>query len=110
MKDYNDFDKNYFDTDFIVYEKNKHTSINVSDKLFSVSKIILTIIFLPLIIIFAIFKNDLFLKIFKQIIVILYLIFFIIFIYTLFNQNVNITSNIEIIKDIPINKDRIKSF
>ena len=65
--------------------------------------------FLPLIAIFYLFSLKQFSRIFKQVIVILYIILFAIFIYTLFNINEKIVSNSEIVRELDY-KNKIKNF
>lgn len=73
-------------------------------------KIIASLVFLPIILVFVIFENKLFLKIFRQVVIILYFVFFLVFIYTLFNQNKIIVDNTKITKSIRINMNKIKDF
>lgn len=65
--------------------------------------------FLPLIAIFYLFSLKQFSRVFKQVIVILYIILFAVFIYTLFNINEKIVSNSEIIRELEY-KNKIKNF
>jgi hypothetical protein len=85
----------------------------IKDKMISytlyVLKIIIIIIYAPILLCFLLFESELFLKIVRQVIVISYSIFFIVFMYTLFNQNKKVFSSDEITIDIEY-KDKIKSF
>lgn len=73
-------------------------------------EVIVSLIFCPIILVFMAFENKMFLKIFKQVVVILYFIFFLVFIYTLFNQNKSIVDDTKISTTIRINMNKIKDF
>ena len=72
-------------------------------------RLLIIFFFLPLIGIFYLFSLKQFSKVFKQVIVILYIILFAVFIYTLFNMNEKIVSNLEVIRELDY-KNKIKNF
>lgn len=72
-------------------------------------KIIFAIIFTPLFLIFSLFEMEIFLRVLKQIIAITYFLLFIIFVYTLFNQNKPIGKNEIVVVNIHF-KDKIRDF
>lgn len=73
-------------------------------------EVIVSLIFCPIILVFMAFENKMFLKIFKQVVVILYFVFFLVFVYTLFNQNKSIVDDTKISTTIRINMNKIKDF
>ncbi|MBO4956967.1 MAG: hypothetical protein J6C50_03955 [Rickettsiales bacterium] len=73
-------------------------------------EVIVSLIFCPIILVFMVFENKMFLKIFKQVVVILYFVFFLVFVYTLFNQNKSIVDDTKISTTIRINMNKIKDF
>ena len=72
-------------------------------------KIIVTVIFFPIIFIFMCFENKNFIKIFKQIVVLLYTILYIVFIYSAFTFNSHRTKLNHLITNIDYSAN-IKSF
>ena len=97
--------------DMISYENFKKLSPNkyLLYLIYSL-KVFVVILFLPLILVFMLFDNKVFLRIFKQVVVILYFIFMCVFMFTLFSQNRTIISDSQVVIDIPINKNKIKTF
>lgn len=101
-----------FDIDIVSYD-NLNTTINTNKKklyFINLYKGIVAFVFLPVILVFLLFEKKIFLKVFKQVIVILYFIFFLVFIYTLFNQNKNIINNDISVREISVNMNKIKNF
>lgn len=87
-------------------DKSRNTFTKVVGNIF---RIFIIIIFSPIMGVFYLFSIKEFSRIFKQVAVILYLILFSVFIYTLFNQNKNIVSDTEIVNEINY-KNKIRTF
>ncbi len=104
---------NNFKKKFNFFKKKKSISFILKSKFtnyfFNIIKLIFAIIFTPLFLVFSLFEIKLFLKIFRQIVAIIYFLVFLIFIYTLFNQNKTIGTNEIIMVNIDF-KDKIKNF
>ena len=101
-----------FDIDIVSYD-NLNTTINTNKKklyFINLYKSIVAVIFLPVILVFLLFEKKIFLKVFKQVIIILYFIFFLVFVYTLINQNKSIINNDISVREISVNMNKIKNF
>ena len=101
-----------FDIDIVSYD-NLNTTINTNKKklyFINLYKGIVAVIFLPVILVFLLFEKKIFLKVFKQVIIILYFIFFLVFVYTLINQNKSIINNDISVREISVNMNKIKNF
>ena len=82
----------------------KHNSI-----LLTTLKFIITLIFFPIALLFILFDNKNFIKIFKQIVVLLYTILYVVFIYSAFTFNSHRTKINHLITNIDYSAN-IKSF
>ena len=82
----------------------KHSPI-----ILSILKFIITLIFFPIALLFFLFNNENFIKIFKQIVVLLYTILYIVFIYSAFTFNSHRTKLNHLITNIDYSAN-IKSF